>query len=132
MFKKKQGQFLVSLPYELRENQLWMQSVVWPDQCPCCGKSDGTTLGKYSYSHQARYSQATTGTQTTTTSYPLNWEIPYCMECQAHVKTAENWKYGIIAVCFVVPLILGIAIDASSTELALLLYAMFIVGGLVL
>ena len=132
MFKKKQAKFLVSIPYELRENKLWMQTIVWPDQCPCCGESSGTELGKYRYSHKARYSQVTTGTQTTATSYPLDWDVPYCMECQEHVKTAENWKYGIVAICLIVPLILVLAIDASSTVFFLLMYALFIVGGLVL
>ena len=107
-----------------------MQTIVWLDQCPCCGNS--TDLGKYKYSHKARYSQVTTGTQTTTISYPLDWDVPYGLECQEHVKTAENWKYGIVASCFIVPLILVLAIDASSTVLFLLMYALFIVGGLVL
>ena len=132
MFKKKQAQFLVSIPYELRENKLWIQAIVWPDQCPCCGESDSANLGRTNYSHQARYSQVTTGTQTTTTSYPLDWEVPYCLACQAHVKTAETWKYGLAAICFIAPLILVLAIDASSTALFLLMYALFIVGGLVL
>lgn len=126
MIKKKQVKFLVSIPYELRENKLWMQTIVWPDQCPCCGSS--TQLGKFEYFHQTRYSQVTTGTQTTTTSYPLVWEVPYCLECQEHAQTATSWKYGIIGICLFVPLILWLAIDAPP----LLLYALFIVGGLVL
>lgn len=128
--KKEQARFQVSIPYELRDDALWMQKIVWPDQCPCCGSS--TDLGKTTYAHKARYSQVTTGTQTTTLSYPLNWEVPYCLECQAHVKTAEHWKAGIVASCLFVPLILVLAIDASSTMLFLLMYALFIVGGLVL
>ena len=132
MFKKKQARFSVSVPYELCEDKLWIQPIVWPDQCPCCNEKDDAALGTYEYTHKARYSQISTGTQTTTTSYPLDWEVPYCMKCQAHVKTAENWKYGIVAICFFVPIILVLAIDASSTILLLLMYALFITGGLAL
>jgi hypothetical protein len=38
MFKKKQARFSVSIPYELRENKLWIQSIAWPDKCPCCNE----------------------------------------------------------------------------------------------
>jgi len=132
MFKKKQARFSVSIPYELRGNKLWIQSIAWPGQCPCCNEKDSATLGTYKYKHNARWSQTSTGTQTTTTSFPLEWEIPYCSTCQEHMKIAENWRVGIIATCIFVPLVLVLAIDASSTVLFLLMYALFIVGGLTL
>jgi hypothetical protein len=132
MFKKKQARFSVSVPYELRENKLWIQLIAWPEQCPCCNEKESAALGTYKYKHGARYSQTSTGTQTTTTSFPLEWEVPYCQKCQEHVNTAENWRIGIVAFCIFVPIILVLAIDASSTILALVMYAVFIMGGLAL
>jgi hypothetical protein len=132
MFKKKQARFSVSIPYELRDNKLWMRSITWPDQCPCCDEKDSAALGTYKYEHKARYSQTSTGSTTTTTSLPLEWEVPYCLSCQEHMKIAENWKNGIFAVCFLLPIILTLIIDASSSMLILLLYALFIIGGFAL
>ncbi len=132
MFKKKQARFSVSIPYELRENKLWMKSLTWPDQCPCCNEKDSAALGTYKYEYKARYSQTSTGSTTTTTSFPLKWEVPYCLKCQEHMKIAENWKMGIMMICFFMPIILTLIIDASSSILILLLYAAFIIGGFTL
>lgn len=129
MFKKKKAKFSVSIPYELRDNQLWIRSIAWPNQCPCCNDKETTALGMYQLEHKARYFQRSTGTETTTVSFPLEWEIPYCLKCEEHMKIAENWQNGIIAVCFLLPIILTIIIDASSSMLVLLLYALFIIGG---
>ncbi len=132
MFKKKQARFSVSIPYELRENKLWIKPIAWPDQCPCCNEKDSAALGTYKFEYKARYSRISSGTQEKATFFPLEWEVPYCLKCQDHMKTAENWKFGIIAICMFVPLILVLAIDASSTVLALSLYTLFILGGLAL
>jgi hypothetical protein len=48
------------------------------------------------------------------------------------MKIAENWRVGIIATDIFVPMILILAIDASSTMLFLLMYALFIAGRLAL
>ncbi len=132
MFKKKQARFSVSIPYELRENKLWMKSLTWPDQCPCCNEKDGAALGTYKLEHKARHSQTSTATGTTTTSFPLEWDDPYCLKCQEHMKIAENWKNGIFVACFFLPIILTLIIDASSSILILLLYALFAIGGFAL
>ena len=132
MSPNKQARFSVSIPYQLDGNKLSIQPVAWPDQCPCCAEKDGPALGKYKFKHSARFSQTTTGNRTTTTSYPLEWEVPYCPQCIKHMKMAENWKYGIIAACIFLPIILALIIDSSSSTLILLLYALFILGGLAL
>lgn len=132
MFKKKQARFFVSVPYELRENKLFVQPVSWPDQCPCCGEKDDTALGKYTYKHSARYSQTASGSKTTTSSFPLEWQVPYCLHCLEHMKIAENWKIGIITACLFLPMILVLIIDASSTMLFIYMYAGFIIAGYLL
>ena len=132
MFKKKTAKYSVSIPYELRDNQLWIRTIAWPQQCPCCNEKDVAALGIYEYTHKARYWQASTGSQTTTSSYPLDWQVPYCVDCLEHVKKAENWKYGLIAIVIFVPIVLALVIDPSADLLILLLYAVFIVGGLAL
>ena len=132
MFKKKQARFSVSIPYELRENKLWIQSIAWPDKCPCCNEKLDAALGTHNYKDSARYSQISTGTQTRTTFFPLEWEGTYWSAYHEHMKIAENWRVGIIATVIFVPMILILAIDASSTMLFLLMYALFIAGGLAL
>ena len=48
------------------------------------------------------------------------------------MKIAENWKNGIFVACFFLPIILTLIIDASSSILILLLYALFAIGGFAL
>ncbi len=132
MSKEKQYPFSVSIPYELRDNQLWMGSITWPDRCPCCNEKDGTALGTYKLEHKARWSARRPeggGSVTIHEFFPMEWEIPYCFRCQKHMKIAENSKWGIIAICCFIPLILTIMIDVSSDLLPVLLYALFITGG---
>ena len=129
MSREKQAWYSVSIPYEMRDNQLWIRTINWPDQCPCCNEKDSTALETYKYEHKARFSQTSTASETRTASFPLEWEVPYCLECKEHMKFAENWKWGIFAICFFVPLVLTLMIDVSSSLLLIILYALFSIGG---
>ena len=132
MVKKKQSRFSVSIPYKVQDVNLLVQPITWPEQCPCCNEKVLDSLGTYKYQHKARSISTSTGTQTVTTSFPLEWDVPYCLPCQEHMKIAENSMVGIVAACIFIPLILVLIIDASSTMLFLLMYALFIIGGLIL
>jgi len=131
MFKKKQARFSVSIPKEFDQNKLWIQRIAWPDQCPCCNEKDGTTLGTYKYQYTESNSQPSTSKLSPATYFSLDWEVPYCLECQKHMKSAENWKAVIVVACIFLPLMLTLALDLSSLTLPLLMVPLFIVGGIV-
>ncbi len=51
MFKKNKFRFSVSIPYKVQDDKLWVQSITWPEQCPCCNEKDPDSLGTYKFQH---------------------------------------------------------------------------------
>ena len=134
MFKKKQARFSVSIPYEQRENKLWIQPIIWPDQCPCCNEKDDTALGTYKF--QWSVSNPQISKFSPSSYFPLEWEVPYCLKCQKHMRDNGNWSAGILVICLFVPLIVFLFLDVSSVSsifpLMLMWFLFTVVGWFVL
>jgi hypothetical protein len=83
----------VQVRYTIQGNsQLSMQPLRWPDFCACCGRPNPPT--RASLQHTARQTSSTvdTGVSRTTTSsgYPLRWDVSVCETCLAHQKRTLN------------------------------------------
>jgi len=107
----------VSIPYSTKEDKLYMQQVVWPQQCPCCKSRD--VSAEYGLSHNAeRHVISSTPTQTVSTHYPLNWNVPYCPTCLEHVQAASMMRFAAFGIWVVVVLIAVLAMPASLSTLS--------------
>lgn len=106
----------VNIPYTLQESpmgmQLVMPSITFPSKCPCCGSTHPDR--SYTLDFKARHTSSTVGTASTSTYYPLSWQVPFCRACLAHVKKLENLTYIIIAACILLPIILPIVFGFVS------------------
>lgn len=121
----------VGIPYEIREEKLYMSSILWSQKCLCCGSEKDTTM--YDLEHKARYESTASGTTTTSSYYPLAWKVPYCERCKAHAAQVTNLLWGIIFLAILMPVVLVIALGAeSSTLIFILLSAVSAVVGVIL
>ena len=119
----------VSIPYSTQEGKLHMQPVVWPQQCPCC-KSRNVSA-EYGLSHKAGQKiVSSTPTQTTSTHYPLNWNVPYCQACLDHIHAASMMGLAAFGIWVVLALILFFALpDPATASGGLRAFTFFLVLG---
>lgn len=121
----------VKIPYTMQAGtmgiQLVMPPVAWPGKCPCCGSAHPDQL--FTLDFKARYSSSMVGNTTTSTYYPLSWQVPFCKTCLAHVKKLENLTYIIIAACILLPILIPIIFGFVSNGL---LVAVVLVGCIIL
>lgn len=129
MSKKKQSRYSVSIPYELRDYKLWMQQISWPHQCPCCNERIEAGLSKHKFSHRANNFQFAQLPGAKHPYYSLDWEVPYCSQCLAHVKSAEFWTYGLPMIIIFGLLILLFWLGSSLSDIALILLITGIIVG---
>jgi hypothetical protein len=121
----------VGIPYEMREGKLNMPPVNWPVRCPCCGSEKANT--EYTLEHNARYVSVTSGTTTSSTYYPVKWQVPYCENCKIHTERSTNILYIIVFLVILSPIVLSIALGVvSDSARVLLLIIGSIIAGIVL
>ena len=96
----------VGIPFEMREGKLHMPPVNWPVRCPCCGSEK--VDGQFKLEHRAREVSSSTTTSTSSTYYPLEWQVPYCEVCKAHAARTMSLFVVIIFVVIILPIVLAI------------------------
>jgi hypothetical protein len=102
----------VGIPYQIREGKLYMPPVAWPQCCPCCGSEQANS--PYHLECKARLVSAATASTTTSTYYPLEWQVPYCEHCKAHMELVNRAILIAIAVFFILPITLTLALGKAS------------------
>jgi hypothetical protein len=121
----------VGIPYEMREGKLNMPPVNWPVRCPCCGSEKANT--QYKLEHNARYVSVTSGTTTSSTYYPLKWQVPYCENCKTHTTRSTNLLVIITVLTILSPIVLSLALGVvSDSASVLLLIIVSIISGIIL
>lgn len=124
----------VSIPYPTQEGKLSMQQVAWPQQCPCCKSRD--VSAEHGLSHKAEQRVLPgTPSQTRSTYYPLNWNVPYCPTCLDHVGTASMMGIAAFGIWAVLALILFLVLPAdpgtSSVGVRVVMF-LLVLGGPIL
>jgi hypothetical protein len=117
----------VGIPYEMREGKLNMPSTAWPLRCPCCGGDNANA--HYKLEHKARDVSVTTGTTTSSTFYPLEWQVPYCENCKTHTTRSTNLLVIITVLIILTPIVLSIALGVASDSGSVTL---IIIGSLII
>jgi hypothetical protein len=117
----------VGVPYEMREGKLHMPPTAWPMRCPCCGSEKANAQYKLEFS--ARYVSETRGTTTTSTYYPLEWQVPYCENCKIHTTRSTNLLVIITVLIILMPIVLAVVFGVTSDSGSVLL---LIIGSLII
>jgi hypothetical protein len=110
----------VSIPYEVRDNQLYMQKAIWPNNCACCMDDNPET--KYRLNFMAEKQELHTDVVHEKKGYPLAWGIPYCKDCIRHAEKKNLIFYSLIAIVAVLWVGLGyylFAIGLSENPVAI-------------
>ena len=68
------------------EETIHMPKVIWPQKCACCGGESANS--HYHLEHAARSQEFDNGETVTKSSYPLEWQVPYCPICAKHSETS--------------------------------------------
>ncbi len=109
----------VGVPYEMREGKLIMPPTVWPMRCPCCGSEKANA--NFKLECKAKYDSVTSGTSTTSTYYPLEWQVPYCENCRTHATRVSNLLLIIVLLILISPIVLSIALGVVSDSMSVLI-----------
>jgi hypothetical protein len=117
----------VGVPYKMREGKLHLPPTAWPMRCPCCGSDNANA--HYKLEHKARGVSVTSGTTTTSTYYPLEWQVPYCENCIIHTSRSTNLLVIITVLIILMPIVLAIALGVASDSGSVLL---LIIGSLII
>ena len=118
----------VSVPCEIRDQQLYMPQVAWPQRCPCCGRE--AAPGEYTLKHNAQYQSWSTPPTTHRSGYPLEWQAPYCGRCERHAKPVSDWPVMIFGIGLVLTLALMVVLPRVVP--VLLFLAAELVTGIIL
>jgi len=86
----------VSVPYEIRDNRLFIQELNWPNNCVCC--MDNNVIEKYELHFIVEKEATNTDAAHETKGYPITWNIPYCMDCKKHVERKSNLLYVLLLI----------------------------------
>lgn len=117
-----------SIPYEIREQKLYMPPVAWPLRCPCCGREEA--MNKYELKHMAQYQRSATPTTSSSSGYALEWQVPYCERCVGHEKPASSITPAMLVIGVLLTVTFGIVV--GQVVPILLFIAGLVVAGVIL
>jgi hypothetical protein len=89
---------IVAIPYEIKDEELWMPPLKWPNRCACCGQPDPSSKVVFKHSVGSNADGFTSSVLNTTQEpvYKLKFGAPYCKTCVWHPRWFYYFRAAIL------------------------------------